>query len=65
MLMKNAVISLGIEPTIFQLVGQCLNQLRHRAPLPWKVTLFKTPSEKHSVIYKFDVEVSVPRDKFL
>jgi hypothetical protein len=30
--LKNPVISLGIEPVTFQLIGRCLNQLRYHVP---------------------------------
>jgi hypothetical protein len=39
--LKNPMTSLRLEPATFQLVAQCLNQLRYRVPLCFKVLNFE------------------------
>jgi hypothetical protein len=38
--LENIIISSGLEPATFQLVGQCLNQLRYREPTSVYVCIF-------------------------
>jgi hypothetical protein len=48
---KNPMSSLGIEPTTFQLIAQCLSQLHYRVPIVFMSTFKKEDENKRPLTY--------------